>query len=980
MKKPTPFGKYYLLERINVGGMAEVFRAKAFGVEGFERLVAVKRILPHIAEDQEFIRMFIEEAKLAVQLGHANIAQIFDLGVVEGSFYIALEHVHGRDVRAIFDRYQKLGETMSVAQSCFIAMKVCEGLDYAHNKRDQSGRELALVHRDVSPQNVLVSFEGEVKLIDFGVAKAAGGDGTRADIRKGKFGYMSPEQVRGDEIDRRSDVFSCGIVLYELLTGERLFTGDSEFAMLEKVRNVEILPPSTYNRRIPDELERIVLKALARDADERYQSAIDLHDELQAFVYTAGEFYSRKDLAAWMKKAFAKEIEDETAKLESYRQLRPLALGAAPEDAVPEPVRDRPSGPAVSGAVGKPGRTGSQPIAVAKAPSRPSPVAGSPRARSQPVAIVPPPLAPPASLLPSVPIAVAQPIELPRDGAPAIELPRAVPPAGQRPRSRRGGDWDDDELETRVYDGDDARHRSNRTTVSLHPPSSSTPGLPLPLPPSLAPPSLAPPAERQEADAGAARDGAGWTPGSTEQFSHVEPSLGSEGDRDGVAAPDLFAAAPTEIGPPDLGPPDLRPTDLTPPPLPEPPSTIVERPARPPHLAGSGVDGAVAPSPAAEAPHVAARAFGARIVAGRRSRDAVRNVQIAIASIAVVIALSILGMELSGRTRTAPAAPQPPVAAKPPSGTVTTDPNTGFDLYVAPPGITQWKLDGELRNDRLPSRIRGIAPGPHTVQIEPLPGFLSQSQQVSVELGKAPRIDIALQPISGISGVFESTPPGVSVSLIVDGKRRSLGVSPARAPLDPRSAYQVVFEKPGYVSINRPVVFTGVLEEHVTVRLEKVGSDKAGSDKAGPEKAGLANVAPPSAPALAAPPSGAVSAMPASRAGDVRPHGALANGLLAGEPAPAGPRSAPGDLTSDAGLDRKAQGTLVLGSNPPCDIAIDGSATGLHTPQAELRLLVGRHRVTLTNRELGINDTFTVDIKPDAPEKLVKDYADRRPH
>jgi serine/threonine protein kinase len=335
-KKPIPFGKYYLLERINVGGMAEVFRAKAYGVEGFERLVAVKRILPNIAEDKEFIRMFVDEAKIAVQLNHANIAQIFDLGVVDQSYYIALEHVHGRDLRAIFDRCRQKTEPMPIAQACFVIMKVCEGLDYAHNKRDQSGRELNLVHRDVSPQNVLVSFEGEVKLIDFGIAKAAGkGSKTQAGILKGKFGYMSPEQVRGLPIDRRSDIFSCGIVLYELLTGERLFVGESDFSTLEKVRNVEILPPSTYNRRIPDELERIVLKALAKDVEDRYQNAIDLHDELQAFVYTAGEFYSRKDLAAWMKGTFAREIEEETAKLEAYRQIAPPPTEGKPRTTPP---------------------------------------------------------------------------------------------------------------------------------------------------------------------------------------------------------------------------------------------------------------------------------------------------------------------------------------------------------------------------------------------------------------------------------------------------------------------------------------------------------------------------------------------------------------------------------------------------------------------------------------------------------------------
>src|SRR4051812_21499331 len=178
LKKPVPFGKYYLLERINVGGMAEVFKAKTFGVEGFERLLAVKRILPNIAEDQDFITMFIDEAKIAVQLSHANIAQIFDLGKVEESYFIALEYVPGRDLRALFDRCKQRPEgglpTMPLAQACFVIMKVCEGLDYAHNKRDAGGRELHLVHRDVSPQNVLISFEGEVKLIDFGIAKAAG--------------------------------------------------------------------------------------------------------------------------------------------------------------------------------------------------------------------------------------------------------------------------------------------------------------------------------------------------------------------------------------------------------------------------------------------------------------------------------------------------------------------------------------------------------------------------------------------------------------------------------------------------------------------------------------------------------------------------------------------------------------------------------------------------------------------------------------
>ncbi|MBN8615690.1 MAG: serine/threonine protein kinase, partial [Deltaproteobacteria bacterium] len=322
MKKPIPFGKYLLLERINVGGMAEVFKAKAFGVEGFERLVAVKRILPSIAEDQEFITMFVDEAKIAVQLTHANIAQIFDLGRVGDSYFIAMEFVHGKDLRAIFDRARKRGETVPVPMACYVAMKVCEGLDYAHNKKDAAGRDLHLVHRDVSPQNVLLSYDGEVKVIDFGIAKAAGKAGkTQAGILKGKFGYMSPEQVRGLPLDRRSDIFAVGIVLYELLTGERLFVGESDFSTLEKVKNVEIMPPSTYNRRIPEELEQIVLKALAKDVDDRYQTAMDLHDDLQSFMYTSGNFFSRKDLSAYQRKAFAEEIAKESAREEEYRRM-----------------------------------------------------------------------------------------------------------------------------------------------------------------------------------------------------------------------------------------------------------------------------------------------------------------------------------------------------------------------------------------------------------------------------------------------------------------------------------------------------------------------------------------------------------------------------------------------------------------------------------------------------------------------------------
>ncbi len=325
-RQPIPFGKYLLLDRINIGGMAEVWRAKTFGAGGFERLVAIKRILPNIAEDEEFITMFIDEAKITVQLNHANIAQIYELANISNSYFIAMEYISGKDMRAVFDRCRKRGEPAPIPLTCYLIARCCEGLDYAHRNKDRMGNDMAIVHRDVSPQNALISYDGEVKVIDFGIAKAAGkATKTQAGILKGKFGYMSPEQIRGLPLDRRSDVFALGICLYEMLTGERLFVGDSDFSVLEKVRKVEVLPPSHFNRRIPDALEKIVMKALAKDVEDRYQYASELGDALQRFSLTADTVFGRKELAAFMKSTFAEEVDKEKQRLLEYGDIKPPA-------------------------------------------------------------------------------------------------------------------------------------------------------------------------------------------------------------------------------------------------------------------------------------------------------------------------------------------------------------------------------------------------------------------------------------------------------------------------------------------------------------------------------------------------------------------------------------------------------------------------------------------------------------------------------
>ncbi len=321
VKEPVKFGDYYLFERVAVGGMAEVFKGVSYGVEGFERLFAVKRVLPSISEDQEFIEMFIDEAKIAVQLTHANIGQIFELGNAENSYFIAMEFVQGKDLRAIFDRSRSKRSVLDIPMCCHVVKEVCEALEYAHGKRNEKQEPLGLIHRDVSPQNILVSYDGEVKLIDFGIAKAAGkASKTQSGILKGKFGYMSPEQVRGKPIDRRSDLFSLAVVLFELLTLERCFQGESDFSTLEKVRNVDIRRPSALNRDIPPELERIVLKGLARNPEERYQTAAEFQDALQKFLYQSGAFYARKDLAAYMRRTFDGHLRDEASRLGAFRE------------------------------------------------------------------------------------------------------------------------------------------------------------------------------------------------------------------------------------------------------------------------------------------------------------------------------------------------------------------------------------------------------------------------------------------------------------------------------------------------------------------------------------------------------------------------------------------------------------------------------------------------------------------------------------
>jgi eukaryotic-like serine/threonine-protein kinase len=304
------FGPYRLVRQIAVGGMAEIHLAKTKGIAGFEKYVALKMIHPNFAEDEQFIQMLVDEAKIAVQLNHANIAQTFDLGRVGEVFYITMEYVDGADLYKILRKASETDIDMPLEVAAYIAKEVASALDHAHKKRSPTGKSLGIVHRDVSPQNVLISYTGEVKLVDFGIAKATmKARQTAVGVIKGKYYYMSPEQAWGDPIDFRSDIFSAGIVLYEMITGQMLYLEEDLHKLLDMARKADIASPTTLRRGIPAQLERIVMHALARQKEDRYQTAGDFATDLERFLHAYSPISTSSKVAALIKKVIGDPVE-----------------------------------------------------------------------------------------------------------------------------------------------------------------------------------------------------------------------------------------------------------------------------------------------------------------------------------------------------------------------------------------------------------------------------------------------------------------------------------------------------------------------------------------------------------------------------------------------------------------------------------------------------------------------------------------------
>ncbi len=353
MFQPVHFGKYYLYERLAVGGMAEIYKAKLYGVDGFEKNMVVKQILTQYARHEEFVQMFVDEAKICVSLSHGNIVPVYELGQIEDIYFIAMDWVDGKNLGELLDAGLDREMPLSVPHALYITSEILAGLDYAHRKTDEHGEALHIVHRDVSPQNVIISFEGEVKIVDFGIARAATkAHATEAGVIKGKFGYMSPEQAQGKEVDGRSDVFATGILLYEMLTLERLFHSDSSVFTLERVKRADIPTPSRTNPKLPPQLDAIVFKALERNSRKRYQSAGEMRKDINKFLFQLEQEASANTVTTYMQGLFSEELVKRKRQGPLPRPLPPAAAvpvaAQAPVDAPSPPA----SGPAVTAPAG----------------------------------------------------------------------------------------------------------------------------------------------------------------------------------------------------------------------------------------------------------------------------------------------------------------------------------------------------------------------------------------------------------------------------------------------------------------------------------------------------------------------------------------------------------------------------------------------------------------------------------------------------
>jgi serine/threonine-protein kinase len=300
--------RYRVIKRLEAGGMAEVYLGEATGVEGFKKRVAIKRVLPHLAQNENFIRMFLDEARLSARLNHANIVSVFDISAREDTYFLIMEFVDGANLKKILESLQRRGQRFGLPEAVYVCAEACRGLSYAHELHDENGRALGIVHRDISPPNILLTKLGEVKVADFGLAKA-GTQLSQTDpgVVKGKFSYLSPEAANGKEVDARADIFSLGIVLWEMLAGRRLFLGETDYATVKLVQQANIPRLSPLNNLVDVDFEEIMLKALARDPEQRFQSAHEFAEALTGYLFSRQLKVTNFNIANLVKAAISED-------------------------------------------------------------------------------------------------------------------------------------------------------------------------------------------------------------------------------------------------------------------------------------------------------------------------------------------------------------------------------------------------------------------------------------------------------------------------------------------------------------------------------------------------------------------------------------------------------------------------------------------------------------------------------------------------
>jgi len=326
--------KYVLLDRIGIGGMAEIYRSKLIGDKGFEKQIVIKKLLSQFAQDKEMVRLFIGEARLAALLQHENIAATYDFGEIDGNFYLAMEYLSGKDLYTVLQKTRERENCLEIKHALLIASKICEGMDYAHRLKDLQGKPLNIIHRDLTPHNIFITYDGKVKIFDFGVAKAEMLDNkTRAGVVKGKLSYMSPEQLSGEAIDFRSDVFSIGILLYEMLSGQRMYSGDTA-TLIKKCITVDYEHLENIVPDLPPELHAILHKALARDVEARYQSCADMQADIDDLMFSMAERQDSKSLQNYIRSLFANEFESDQEEEVSFIE-KTVALNTG-QDCKPE--------------------------------------------------------------------------------------------------------------------------------------------------------------------------------------------------------------------------------------------------------------------------------------------------------------------------------------------------------------------------------------------------------------------------------------------------------------------------------------------------------------------------------------------------------------------------------------------------------------------------------------------------------------------